>query len=106
MDCYEFIWQSDQDGMELRDCYNISKAHWYGGAISKDHKWPLSAATIPVQKFVTGDTTSNDQVQSMIRPTKEDGGIINSKSKQIKLTCEWLYSGRPASLPEVTTCRL
>ena len=50
MDCYEFIWQTETEGLELRDCFDFGKNHWYGGAITKDHIWPLSNSSIPVQE--------------------------------------------------------
>ncbi|XP_064611379.1 myogenesis-regulating glycosidase-like [Liolophura sinensis] len=59
--CYEVSWQATRCvSQTLRDCVQMAKAHWYGGAEDWYQYWPLELWSRAESPYVAGDSYARD----------------------------------------------
>ncbi|XP_054754945.1 myogenesis-regulating glycosidase-like [Lytechinus pictus] len=58
MDCYEFTWTAIHHEVMHKDCLSLQNAHWYGGAVVANQRWPIEVDDLPSQPFLSGDGSS------------------------------------------------
>lgn len=55
--CYNFHWESLDEGFIPIDCFDIGeeRGQWYGGGLTKNADWQLDQAKFGFAPFVSGD---------------------------------------------------
>ncbi|XP_076472482.1 myogenesis-regulating glycosidase-like [Babylonia areolata] len=55
--CYHIVREGLQcPSQEVKDCFDMSDAHWYGGFTSLNQPWPLEKAELPSSVYVSSDS--------------------------------------------------
>ncbi|KAL8597074.1 hypothetical protein ACOMHN_057563 [Nucella lapillus] len=55
--CYRIVREGLRcPSQEVKDCFDMSGAHWYGGYMAFDQPWPLEKAQLTTSVYVSADT--------------------------------------------------
>ncbi|KAK7494185.1 hypothetical protein BaRGS_00014658 [Batillaria attramentaria] len=56
-ECYHIVRDGLRcPGQEVKDCFDMSGAHWYGGFESFSQPWPLEKAQLPFSPYISADS--------------------------------------------------
>lgn len=54
--CYDVKWKALRDTQQvLKDCFNVSSSHWYGGYEDTNQYWPFERNTLNVSDYLSHD---------------------------------------------------